>query len=73
MILFNFTHLKNHTMKTTINYTRHTCPISQNQHFIDEYGNLICLKSYKGDWGDWDEKVPCTADSDTLKTESAAE
>lgn len=73
----NFTILKIRHMKTPIDHTRHTCPVSKDQHYIDPHGNLVCLKAYKGDWGDWDEEISYPseshADTDTSNTESETE
>ncbi|CAM3387642.1 hypothetical protein [Flavobacterium chungbukense] len=34
----------------------HNCPASRSRLFSGENNELIYIKSYNGDWGDWDEK-----------------
>jgi hypothetical protein len=44
--------------KSTINFS---CPISNTRLYTSEKNNdLIYVKPYKGDWGDWDEQPVCT-------------
>jgi len=40
--------------KTT--FGKNTCNNSNTRIYPGENNELICLKVYTGDWGDWDEK-----------------
>ncbi|GAA3757001.1 hypothetical protein [Flavobacterium ginsengiterrae] len=40
--------------KTTI--SKGTCSLSNTRMLQGENNEIICLKIYNGDWGDWDEK-----------------
>ncbi|PBI90195.1 hypothetical protein BSF41_18660 [Flavobacterium sp. ACN2] len=36
------------------------CRISNTLIYSDDNKDLVCVKMYKGDWGDWDEKPEIT-------------
>ncbi|WP_289660447.1 hypothetical protein [Flavobacterium panacagri] len=41
-------------------YGKSYCRISNTIIYSDDNNDLVCVKMYKGDWGDWDEKPEMT-------------
>jgi len=54
-----------------INYS---CPISNTRLYTSGNNDLVYVKPYKGDWGDWDEQPFCAInDADDLDLETATQ
>ena len=50
-------YLKNSVMETTKStFSKNICTLSNTRILQGENNEIICLKIYNGDWGDWDEK-----------------
>ncbi|KFF05061.1 hypothetical protein [Flavobacterium reichenbachii] len=59
---------KSHT-NSNANYS---CLISNTSIYTSENNDLIYIKSYRGDWGDWDEKPANIAKIDSKQFEHTA-
>ncbi|MBZ4035376.1 hypothetical protein K6T82_11410 [Flavobacterium sp. 17A] len=47
-------------MKNSKTIDKKHCHISNTRMYAGDNDELICLKVYTGDWGDWDEKPGCS-------------
>ncbi|MCP2029701.1 hypothetical protein L1276_004895 [Flavobacterium sp. HSC-32F16] len=67
--------MKNSKTNRNENYS---CPLSKSRLYTGENNELICVKTYKGDWGDWDEKpansnFDCSQDSNEISENTSSE